>query len=31
MGLFSSMLGKGIDAYMEDARATPGAVVLDVR
>lgn len=31
MGLFSSMFGKGIDAYMEDARATPGAVVLDVR
>lgn len=31
MGLFSSMLGKGINDHMEDARATPGAMVLDVR
>ena len=31
MGLFSSMFGKGINAYMKDARATPGAVVLYVR
>lgn len=31
MGLFGSLFGKGIDAHMEEARATEGAIVLDVR
>lgn len=31
MGLLGSLFGQGIDAHMETARATEGAVVLDVR
>lgn len=31
MGLFGSFFGKGIDAHMETARSTEGAIILDVR
>ena len=31
MSLLGSLFGKGIDAHMETARATEGAIILDVR